>query len=416
MRLVWVEMTTELADTADPVPTEHRQDGTAADRALLAAERLLTTRLGAQVRLDDPEDLGGSDRSAVVRVRVVRNPFSLPRTLVVKHCTAPVRDGAIDPFAQEAASCQLFTALRPEDRPGPELIACDPAERLLVLEDLGRSGTVAGLLAGDQPARAEQALLDWAHALGRLHANTVGRERDFGALLRRLGAPVAGDPVAEQGAAALAALPEQLTDLLGVVVPDDVADDLARAGELLDGGPYRAFSPADLGPDNAVVADRTVRFIDHEGGGFRTSLLDAAQLRAPLPSGLTGFVLPPGMSEAMVSAWRAEVIGVWPELADHDVLASRLLDGELMWTWLCTWLLLPYRDTIVPDPVTSPAVGDVPDRGGVLVDRWERLAREAELLGRAALTGFAADVAAALRRLYRVAGDPLPPYPVFTRS
>ena len=50
-----------------------------------------------------------------------------PGTVVVKHSPArPAADGA-DPFAQEAASCQLFTALRREHRPGPELIACDPA-------------------------------------------------------------------------------------------------------------------------------------------------------------------------------------------------------------------------------------------------------------------------------------------------
>ena len=51
--------------------------------ALAAAERLLSRRTGATIVLADPEDLGGSDRSVVARARVARNPFSLPRTLVV---------------------------------------------------------------------------------------------------------------------------------------------------------------------------------------------------------------------------------------------------------------------------------------------------------------------------------------------
>ena len=53
--------------------------------ALAAAERLLTRRSGAGVVLADPEDLGGSGHSVVARARLARNPFSLPRTLVVKH-------------------------------------------------------------------------------------------------------------------------------------------------------------------------------------------------------------------------------------------------------------------------------------------------------------------------------------------
>ena len=49
-----------------------------------AAEKLLARRTGAPVRLVDPVDLGGSGRTIVVRVRVAENPFSLPRTLVLK--------------------------------------------------------------------------------------------------------------------------------------------------------------------------------------------------------------------------------------------------------------------------------------------------------------------------------------------
>ena len=109
--------------------------------ALAAGERLLTRRAGAKVVLADPEDLGGSDRSVVARARVARNPFSLPRTLVVKHYLGDPDPERPDPFHYEVASCQLFTALPSDARPSPVLIAHDPGSRLLVLEDLGRSST-----------------------------------------------------------------------------------------------------------------------------------------------------------------------------------------------------------------------------------------------------------------------------------
>jgi hypothetical protein len=385
--------------------------------AVRAAERLLTARLGAQVRLADPEDLGGSGRSTVLRVRVARTPFTLPRTLVVKHSPVRAPVGGMDLFAQEAASCQLFTSLRREERPGPEMIACDPEQRLLVLEDLGRSGTVASLLFSTEPgtaSRAEQALLRWAHALGRLHATTRHREQDFAALLRRLGVPQVKDPFADDGRAAVAGLPALLETELGVSSRFEAVQEARRAAELLDGRPYRAFSPVDLGPDNAVVG-QTVRFIDFEGGGFRTALLDAAQLRVPLPSSLVALAFPPGMAEAMVSAWHAEVLTAWPELADRSLLARRLLDAQLLWTWLCTWWLLP-----MPHPRTSAAVPSLQpdsattaDRGGVLVDRWERLAAEAELVGRAETAGHASAVGEGLRRRFGIVGEALPRYPVF---
>ncbi|MBV9920367.1 MAG: hypothetical protein JOY78_05865, partial [Pseudonocardia sp.] len=75
--------------------------------ALAAAERILSRRTGATIVLADPEDLGGSDRSVVARARVAHNPFSLPRTLVVKHYPNEPSPGRPDPFPFEVASAQL---------------------------------------------------------------------------------------------------------------------------------------------------------------------------------------------------------------------------------------------------------------------------------------------------------------------
>jgi len=388
-------MTTDLADLLP------RPDGPAgrADvwETVAVAEGLLTDRMGAQVELADPEDLGGSIRSVVLRVRVARNPFSLPRTLVIKHATAAAPEDSGDPFAREAASCQLFTALHPDHRPGPALIASDPGRRLLVLEDLGRSATVAGTLMRGEPTQAVRVLLDWARALGRLHAATSGREADFAALLRRLGGHSTADPVRDQGLAAVTRLPDLLGTALGVATPAEMRADVSRAAELLDGRYYRAYSPADLGPDNAVVVGRTVRFIDFESGGFRSALLDAAQLRAPLPSSWSGYAIPRRLSEAMLSAWHDEVAVLWPELGDRAALARSVLDGQLLWTWSSTWWVLSGPDLRL--------------HATALVDRWEGLAEDATATGRTTVAEHAAAVGAALRGRFDVTGVALPPYP-----
>ena len=186
------------------------------------------------------------------------------------------------------ASAQLFTSMSPELRPSPVLIAHDPQSRLLVMEDLGRSSTLADKLFGPDGAAAQRCLLSWARALGRMQAATAGREKDFGALLRRLGERAWRDPMADEARAAFAGVAGLLRDELGVVAfrppRSQEAHDTAR---LLGGTRYRAFSPSDTCPDNNLVTSRGVRFVDFEWGCFRDIALDAAYFRVPFP-GLRG--------------------------------------------------------------------------------------------------------------------------------
>jgi len=382
--------------------------------ALAAAERVLSRRAGAGIVLADPEDLGGSDRSVVARARVARNPFSLPRTLVVKHYVAdPVPDRP-DPFHYEVASCQLFTALPADDRSSPVLIAHDPDARLLVLEDLGRSSTLADKLFGPDADAAQRCLLGWARALGRMQAATAGREGDFGALLRRQGERAWRDPMAEEARAALAGVPGLLDARLGVPAGAAAVAQAHETVRLLGGTRYRAFSPSDTCPDNNLVTSRGVRFVDFEWGCFRDIVLDAAYFRVPFPACEASFALPPGLAAALVEAWRTEIAGVWPELDEPERLQRRLLDAQLLWVWLCTWWLLPRlphpggvgRDApIGPDASRSPRISTA------LAHYWRELGTAAADGGRLETAELAAAVVAALRARFPDAPEQLAVFP-----
>src|SRR5437870_9876242 len=87
-----------------------------------AAESLLARRFGSKVTLADPVDLGGSERSIVLRVKASSH-FALPRTLVLKRYVLPAAGEPADSFIREAVSYQLFTSLATEDRVCPELFA-----------------------------------------------------------------------------------------------------------------------------------------------------------------------------------------------------------------------------------------------------------------------------------------------------
>ncbi len=397
-----VDITASSSDAAGGI--ESAVSGT-----VQAAEQVLSHRFGASVRLAEPEDLGGSGSSTVVRVRVASTPFFLPRTLVVKKY-GPVIPGTLgDAFIQEAVSYQLFTALSADERMCPEMFAHDGAERLVVLEDLGRAPTLADKLLSNDPKAAERALLSWSRSLGRLHASTAGREQDFDALSRRLGATRVTDPLASAAHQAFEELPELLSDALGVVT-SGAAHRRARASSwLLDSHSHRAFSPSDACPDNNVITSKGVRFLDFEGGCWRDVLLDAGYLRVPFPSCWCSFTLPAGMTEAMVAAWRAEVRDVWPDLDDDDVLLPGLLDAQLFWVWVSTWWFLP-RAGQDDEPLDSGFQS--PRRSVALRSRWLQLAKDAARAGELDVVEHATSVVGALERRFGAQID-LPPYPAF---
>jgi hypothetical protein len=159
------------------------------------------------------------------------------------------------------------------------LIAHDPAARLLVMEDLGRSSTLADKLFGPDGAAAQRCMLSWAAALGRMQAATAGREKDFGALLRRLGERAWRRPDGRRGAGRVRGVAGLLRDELGVVASPAAVQEAHDTARLLGGTRYRAFSPSDACPDNNLVTSRGVRFVDFEWGCFRDIVLDAAYFR-----------------------------------------------------------------------------------------------------------------------------------------
>ncbi len=366
-----------------------------------AAQRLLTKRTGAPVVLVDPQDLGGSDRTVVLRVRPQANPFALPRTMVVKKVLAPRPAPGGEPntdeaFVREVASYQFANSLPLQHRPGATLVAYDATERLLVLDDLGGAPTLAEVLLGADPAAAQRGLLAWAQALGRMHAATAGREDDYTTLLRRVGRRhLNTDPLARAAETAVVELPRAIEQVLAVSTPADVAQRATQSQRLLGRGSLRAFSPADLCPDNALLTAAGVQFLDFECGGFRDVALDAAYALVPFPACWCSPPWDAAQGEAMLQAWRAEVGGVWPQLDDDDVLHARVFDAQLLRVWLSTHWFLPGRAARRAPSSAHPLALSA---SAALSQRWRRLSEAAESAGESATAAHARLVASALER------------------
>ncbi|WP_161896341.1 phosphotransferase [Gordonia spumicola] len=366
------------------------------DSVLDTAQDVLTRRAGSRVRVDDPEDLGGSGRSTVLRVRVADNPLSIDRTVVVK---AFDDHSSADQVLREIASYRYATALPSSSRPGPQLLASDLDSRILVLTDLGDGRRMPDLLASTDVDEVRRGVSAWGQALGRMHAATFGGEDDFDTLLRVSGrrgdrkrtAPICSSGIDAQAGEAVRRT-DDVADEIGVTVPDEFRAVLDAGLALFDDGRFRAFSTSDVGPENILINYDGVQFMDYEWGAFRDATLDVAYALTTFPSALSGPASDrvAELETALADAWRSEVAALWPALADDRTLRSLLSTARTLWVWLGTYWILE-SDTSGHDWALHTA------DPRVVTARWADLARMSH---DAVVRDVAGDVGRALQRLW----------------
>lgn len=309
---------------------------------IATAGELLASRFGGRPELTDPEDLGGSSRAMVLRLRVSPNPFLPVRSLVVKRLPESSAAGADPALLREIVAYQFATSLPEDVRPGPELLAHDVAKRIIVISDAGDAPTLADVLdGGDSDARL-RALRSLGAALGRMHAGTAEREDGFNTLLSRMWARHRGDEdvSGERDRGIVRAIESGMgrIEAAGLTVTDGVRGLAAEAARRISSGHHRAFTPFDLAPDNIMMANR-VAFLDYEWAGFRDATFDVASVIAGFP--LHVFTGPPSPeeTEAFVRSWAEEVRPLWPGVVGDQHLRTRLMTALLGWTLITVTIL-----------------------------------------------------------------------------
>lgn len=174
----------------------------------------------------------------------------------------------------------------------PKLLAA--GDGLLVLEDLGPLPSLREqLLDGDDSSR-----VDFARALGRLHAATVGRAEEYYA-----GPGAWADPLADRKLY-LAQWREGVDRLAdaGIPMSTGAAHELAELlVEILE-PPFLALSNGDVGLNNyLVLGPGDGRLIDFEAAGFRHVLAEMTDIYTPGPMWITL-----GDPAPLEAAYRAE--------------------------------------------------------------------------------------------------------------
>ncbi|ACQ78497.1 conserved hypothetical protein [Beutenbergia cavernae DSM 12333] len=326
---------------------------------------LAAAALGAG--LTGAQPLGGSDRSVVLRARVVAGTrtdrldssagtaHGRATTVIVKRFVAP--GGVPAEFGRELVGLSRL------DRT-PSLLAVDEEHRLVVMSDLGTWPTLADLLLADDADAAWEGARGWAEALGDLLGASAPEAPAVAAELARRGAGIDGDLVGmlEQGA-------RRVAELVGRAdVPPELTAELAAITALVAPGPHDVVSPGDTCPDNAVLAPSGWAFLDLEGTATHHPALGAAYTVLPFATCWCVFDPPAGLTDDLLAAFTA---GLGRHLPDVVAEPGWSRDVDLAcaaWILLThTWAIdgaLASNTPIGPDGVPSPS------RRQLLAGRW----------------------------------------------
>jgi hypothetical protein len=326
----------------------------------VAAERVLTAALGGPVRLGEGQLFGGARRQTpTIRFAVLDAPGDAPRSVIAKcvrgyrqHFASTDADamGAARRLSNEWAGLHFLEgAVRASGQPplSPRCFGGDHAAGLVVFEDLGDGECLADLLQGNEPKRAETCLLAYAATLGRMHAATIGRGREYRSLRHALGfgsgSPSAGPTTREFVDTGWV---NEETDWqkdieefrkgcagVGVELPATFAGSVHEVTTALNRpGPFLAFTPRDSCPDNHRFIDGQVRLFDFEGSTFRHAFLDAAYARAPFPTCWCVNRLPETVVPRFEATYRTELVKGCPAAGDDTIFGQALVTACAFWT------------------------------------------------------------------------------------
>ena len=284
------------------------------------AESLLASRWETTVTVREAEMIW--DRSHIVRLRLGDD-----RTVVLKRHREENFGDRSRGFEAELAALEFLAPM--ENPVAPRLLGADAAAGILVMEDLGPGTSLADSLLEPDRDRARADLVSYARAVGRMHAWSVGRDDEYGAIRRRL----AGDDDVAMTPGWVDAIARNKEGFLATAArlglnADGVDAEIDSLAALMGGVGRTGLVHGDLCPDNTHITDGDCRIIDFETSGWGPIALDVAYLLGPFPSCWCFATLPAFAADPALLAYREEVASAGLDLGpDWEVALTAALAG-----------------------------------------------------------------------------------------
>lgn len=233
-----------------------------------------------------PDDWG---RHYVWRYRLQSSANNIPQTIIAK--IAKVDTGHL--FNEWASLLFLnqFDVLHPLV---PRLYGGNEALQLLVMEDLGhvRGKTDLGtILEGDNPELAQEALVQHAHQMAKLHIATHAHEYDYTTI--RTGLSESKTPISKDNFTLNFHWFRSILPRFHLTVSSSFDSEVQQLiYRLQSTASVRAFTRGDTCPSNIAYHNNQMKFYDFEMGQFRAVALSAVYFRVLHLSCLNGNLIP----------------------------------------------------------------------------------------------------------------------------
>jgi hypothetical protein len=302
----------------------------------MRVEELLTEVWGNEVQLaPNATDLKASGRTQVYRFSLLEKPVDAPQHIIVKAMpmtegiseasnTAP--ENSFQLFFNDWAGLQFLSEIAPHPALAPRFYAGNKAHGLIVMEDLGTGNGLHHLLLADNSEAAEEAAVQYAATVGKMHAATIGKQEAFYHIRQELGRVDIPDY------AWISSALWEAIHTLNVAPAAGIEDELKQLTSIMENpGPFSAYTHGDPCPDNILIG-ASVKLLDFEFGEYRHALIEGVYARMPFPTCWCVSRLPAHIIHRMETSYRMELAKGCPAAHDDRLFAQAVAAACVYWT------------------------------------------------------------------------------------
>ncbi|HEY4387374.1 MAG TPA: phosphotransferase [Ktedonobacteraceae bacterium] len=302
----------------------------------MRVEELLTEVWGNEVQLAPyAADLKASGRTQVYRFSLLEKPVDAPQHVIVKAMpmtegiseasnTAP--ENSFQLFFNDWAGLQFLSEIAPHPALAPRFYAGNKAHGLIVMEDLGTGNGLHHLLLADNPEAAEEATVQYAATVGKMHAATIGKQEAFAHIRQELG------PVDIPDYTWISSALWEAIHTLNVAPAAGIEDELKQLTSIMENpGPFSAYTHGDPCPDNIFIGT-SGKLFDFEFGAYRHALIEGVYARMPFPTCWCVSRLPAHIIHRMETSYRMELAKSCPAAHDDRLFAQAVAAASAYWT------------------------------------------------------------------------------------
>ncbi len=303
----------------------------------IAAEQILSINLGDRIQIDEIERLSEHGRRNLLLRCIVHPVNGLSSSFIIKKVETEIYnpDDAESwdtrRFFNDWMGSQFLSTISSESKHSPHFYGGDRNLGFIILEDVQHRDRLVEPLLGEDRNQAEQALIQYATCLGKLHNDTIGKAAEFEQLFQTL-APNFKLTKPTTRPTANIQQHELMLNNLGIQPGSNWFHEIESIERAVNHpGEFLAYIHADACPDNVLDTGEELRLIDFETGYFGHALIDAVYGRMMFPSCWCANRLPDSIIRQMENTYRQILIQNCPSAADDRIFETALVNACGFW-------------------------------------------------------------------------------------